>query len=53
MQEAARLILGLRAAGWTEKEISDFIVYIGSGEEQYRPRHENGKAARQQETAVL
>ena len=37
MQEAARLILGLRAAGWTEEQINDFILYIGSGEEKYKP----------------
>ena len=24
MTEVARLLLGLRAAGWTEKEINDF-----------------------------
>ncbi len=40
MQETARLIMGLRAAGWSEKEINDFILYIGTGEEQYRPKDE-------------
>ena len=25
MQEASRVILGLRAAGWDEKDINDFI----------------------------
>lgn len=35
--KAARLIFGLRAAGWTEKEINDFVLYIESGEEQYKP----------------
>lgn len=38
LQEAARLILGLRAAGWTEEEINNFILYIESGEEQYKPK---------------
>lgn len=38
MQESARLILGLRAAGWSEKKINDFILFIESGEEQYKPR---------------
>ena len=38
MQENARLVLGLRAAGWSEKEINDFILYIGSGDEQYKPK---------------
>ena len=40
MQETARLILGLRAAGWSEKEINDFILYIESGEEKYKPKNE-------------
>lgn len=38
MQETARLILGLRAAGWTEKAINDFMLFIESGEEQYKPK---------------
>lgn len=38
MSEAARVILGLRAAGWNEKEINDFILYIETGEEQYKPK---------------
>lgn len=37
MTENARLILGLRAAGWSEKKINDFILYIETGEEQYKP----------------
>lgn len=37
MQETARLILGLRSAGWSEKEINDFMLFIESGEEQYKP----------------
>ena len=35
MQESARLILGLRAAGWSEKKINDFILFIESGEEHF------------------
>ena len=38
MQEAARIILGLRAAGWGEKEINDFILYIETGDERYKPK---------------
>lgn len=38
MQENARLILGLRAAGWDEKKINDFILFIESGDEQYKPK---------------
>lgn len=41
MQETARLILGLHAAGWSEKEINDFLLFIGSGEEQYKPKTGN------------
>lgn len=38
MQEASRVILGLRAAGWSEKDINDFILYIETGDEQYKPK---------------
>ena len=37
MQEMARLILGLRSAGWDEEKINNFILFIESGEEQYKP----------------
>ncbi len=37
MQEPSRVILGLRAAGWDEKAINDFILWIETGEEQYKP----------------
>ncbi len=43
MQETARLILGLRAAGWDEKAINDFMLFIESGEEQYKPKPENNQ----------
>ncbi|MCM1228213.1 MAG: hypothetical protein NC320_12495 [Clostridium sp.] len=39
MQETARLILGLREAGWNEKKINDFLLFIESGEEQYKPKN--------------
>ena len=38
MSETARLILGLRAAGWDEKSINDFILYIETGDEKYKPK---------------
>ena len=41
MQESARLILGLRAAGWSEKKINDFILFVESGDEQYRPNKDD------------
>lgn len=37
MTEIARLIEGLRAAGWEEKKINDFLLYIESGAEEYKP----------------
>ena len=40
MSEAARVILGLRAAGWDEKSINDFILYVETGDEQYKPKAE-------------
>ncbi len=40
MTEVARLLLGLRAAGWSEAKINDFILYIETGEEQYKPKPE-------------
>lgn len=45
MQETARLILGLRAAGWSEKEINDFMLFIESGEEKYKPKANDKKSA--------
>lgn len=43
MQEAARFILGLRAAGWSEKAINDFMLFIESGDEQYKPKADDVK----------
>ena len=37
MSETARLILGLRAAGWTELDINNFILFIETGEDKYKP----------------
>lgn len=38
MQEVARLILGLRAAGWTEEEINNFLLFVETGEDKYKPK---------------
>jgi hypothetical protein len=38
MAETSRMILGLREAGWDEKAINDFILYVETGEEQYKPK---------------
>lgn len=36
-EESARFILGLQSAGWTAQKILDFILYITTGEEKYKP----------------
>ena len=38
MAEAARVILGLRTAGWDEKDINGFILWVETGDEQYKPK---------------
>lgn len=38
MAVSSRVILGLRAAGWDEKAINDFILRVETGEEQYKPK---------------
>ena len=38
MTEASRVILGLRAAGWDEKSINDFILWVESGNDEYKPK---------------
>jgi hypothetical protein len=37
MTEITRLIEGLRLAGWDEKKINDFLLYIESGKDEYKP----------------
>lgn len=37
MQECSRIIMALRSAGWTEKQINDFILYVETGDNQYKP----------------
>ena len=38
MVEMSRMILGLRAAGWSEEKINNFILFIESGQEEYKPK---------------
>ncbi len=38
MQENARLVLGLRDFGLTDTEIVNFLLWIETGEEQYKPK---------------
>lgn len=35
--EIARLLSGLWADGWDEQKINDFLLFIETGEEQYKP----------------
>lgn len=37
MSETTRLILGLRAAGWDDTRITNFIIWIETGNEKYKP----------------
>lgn len=37
LMETSRIILGLRSAGWSEKDICDFIIFIATGDENYPP----------------
>ena len=37
MTEITRLILGLREAGWSEEKINNFLIYIESGNDAYKP----------------
>ena len=41
MIEMSRMILGLRAAGWSDEKINNFILYIESGQEEYLPTDDN------------
>ena len=43
LSESSRLILGLRAKGWTDTDIADFILWIETGENQYMPKPETDK----------
>ena len=36
--QITRLIKALRAAGWTGDEITDLLIYLESGDEEYKPK---------------
>ncbi|MCI9578534.1 MAG: hypothetical protein HFF98_06780 [Oscillibacter sp.] len=44
--ENLRLIEALQGAGWTDTEIKDFILWVETGEEQYKPEKESRNEAR-------
>jgi hypothetical protein len=35
VQEVSSIIVGLRAAGWTDKDIDDFLLWVATGEKLY------------------
>lgn len=37
MSETSRMILGLRAAGWDDTAITNFILWVETGDEKYKP----------------
>ena len=41
MQENARLALGLRALGLSDTDIVNFLLWIETGEEQYKPKSDD------------
>ena len=38
--ESSRMILGLRGLGLTDTQITDFILWVETGEDQYKPKPE-------------
>ena len=43
MQEMSRLILGLRDLGLSGDDVNDFLLYVESGDENYKPKKRIGK----------
>ena len=43
MTENSQWMLGLRAKGWTDTEIVNFCLWVGTGEEQYKPVEDDKK----------
>lgn len=40
MQESSRLMLGLREAGWDDTRIVDFVLWVETGDEKYKPSND-------------
>lgn len=38
LKEETRLVYGLQAKGWALQEVSDFILWIQTGEKEFRPK---------------
>ena len=43
MEDQSKLLLGLRAMGVSDTQIVDLLLWIGTGEERYRPGGSSGK----------
>ena len=41
MMESARIMLGLRAKGWSDTEIVNFCIWVETGDEKYKPQEES------------
>ena len=41
MVESARIMLGLRAKGWSDTEIVNFCIWVETGDEKYKPQEES------------
>ena len=41
LHAVVRIINGLKAAGWDDKAILDFVLWVVSGEEKYIPKIDN------------
>ena len=41
MSESSRLIIGLRSKGWTDTEITNFILWVETGDDRYKPTNED------------
>ena len=47
MAETARFLLGLREIGLSDKAIADFLLWIETGEDQYKPTQQIEDARRE------
>ena len=41
--ESSRMILGLKGKGWTADEIINFILWVETGDSEYKPKNEKDK----------
>ncbi len=48
-QETARLKDGLHSAGWNDKAINDFLIFLKTGNERYRPTPDNNAEKQENE----